>query len=61
MSWKQGDRFSYIRMCGGWGNGTVLQVNGDIVVGQLDCQKQGETYQFRASDPRFFKGEILND
>lgn len=60
-TWKPGDRFSYIRMCGGWGNGTVLEVNGDRVVGRLDCQKEGETYQFHASNPHFFKGEMTND
>ena len=61
MNWKSGDRFSYVRMCGGWGNGTVLEVNGDRVVGRLDCQKEGETYQFHASNPNFIKGEMTHD
>lgn len=61
MKWKPGDRFSYIRMCGGWGNGTVLEVKGDIVIGRLDCQKQEETYRFGTNNPHFFKGEMTND
>ena len=67
MAWKKGDRFSYIRMRGGWGNGTVLDVRNDlrpgttIVVGRLDCQKEGETYQFNAQNPNFFKGELTNN
>ena len=67
MIWKKGDRFTYIRMCGGWGNGTVLEVRNDllpgvtVVVGRLDCQKEGETYRFNANDPRFVKGELKND
>lgn len=61
MKWKPGDRFSYIRMCGGWGNGTVLEVRGETVVGRLDCQKENETYRFHVNHPNFFKGEMSND
>lgn len=61
MAYHSGDRFSFVRMCGGWGNGTVLKVDGDIVTGRLDCQKEDETYRFHASDSRFIKGEMKND
>lgn len=61
VNYRPGDRFSFIRQCGGWGNGTVLKVDGNTVTGHLDCQKEGETYQFSALSPRFIKGEMTNN
>ena len=66
MKWKKGDRFHYVRMCGGWGNGTVLEVKKNeqtgktIVIGRLDCQKENEDYWFDSENPNFFKGEATN-
>ena len=53
--WVAGDRFSYVRAIGGWGYGTVLEVNGEMVTARLDCQKEGEHYRFKVSDSRFFR------
>lgn len=58
LKYRPGDRFSYVRKCGGWGHGTVLKVDGNTVIGHLDCQKEGETYEFSALSPHFCKGEM---
>lgn len=67
LNFRPGDRFSYVRQCGGWGNGTVLEVRKDIrpgetiIIGRLDCQKEDETYRFNAQNPNFVKGEMTNN
>ena len=58
VSWKTGDRFTYVMMKGGFAYGTVVGISGDRVIAKLDCQKDGETYIFHRSNSHFMKGEF---
>ena len=59
--YKPGDRISYVRKIGGWGYGTVLEVEEEHVICHLDIQPEGETCYFHCANPAFVKGEAPND
>ena len=61
VHYQPGDRISYVRMIGGWGYGTVLEVEEECVICHLDIQPEGATYCFHCANPVFFKGEVPNE